>query len=63
MPALSIPKKLAARAVNKALCARIGVKVDGEDMGKRVLSYDVDAGAAVLNDGSIKRGKIEPYWR
>ena len=63
MGALAEPQKLALTRMNAHLASRIGVRVDGHDMGERVISYDVREGWARLTDESVRYGKIEPYWR
>jgi hypothetical protein len=63
MGSLALPAKLSVSLANEALCDRIGVRIDGVDMGKRVLSYDVAEGIARLTNGDVVHGTIQPYWR
>lgn len=63
MSALVLPKKLSVNHANRALCARIGVRVNGNDMGEQIVSYDVEKGIATTREGKTLSGKIEPYWR
>ncbi|MBL6852365.1 MAG: hypothetical protein ISS15_05430 [Alphaproteobacteria bacterium] len=63
MTAQPLPQALRATKANAFLCARIGVLIDGVDMGKRVLAYDASIGWASLTDGSTVRGVVVPYWR
>lgn len=67
MGALAIPRKLSIYDNGrKKLCARIGLRIDGEDMGSSVVLYDLDAGRALVRRGDEvieRRGTIEPFWR
>jgi hypothetical protein len=63
MGALKLPTALSIASASKQLCARIGVRVNGEDMGNRVVAYDVVEGWARIADNTVRRGTIEPYWR
>jgi hypothetical protein len=71
MSALAIPKRYSVNKLNTALCARLGVKFNGEDQGNRVLAYDMEAGWIKVrrSNGEMGmetvtlKGKVEPYWR
>lgn len=63
MSALALPKKLSVNHANRALCARIGVRVNGKDMGEQIVSYDLEKCVATTRDGKTLSGRIEPYWR
>lgn len=63
MGALKIPRTLSVTATNKHLCARIGVKLNGEDLGTTCLAYDMDKGTVFCTGGIRKTGTVEPYWR
>lgn len=63
MGALKLPRVLAVTRLNKHLCARIGVRLDGEDLGTKCLAYDADKGVVHLTGGVSKSGTVEPYWR
>lgn len=60
---MSPPNAFMSSSANRAICARIGVRIDGQDMGASVLAYNVKQGWAKLSSGYIVRGVIEPYWR
>jgi hypothetical protein len=63
MTALAIPQRLTVNRANAALCQRIGIKVDGKDMGTTVIAYDVAQGWVRTSSGTTVTGTIEPYWR
>jgi hypothetical protein len=63
MNGMTLPAALRVTRANSSLCARIGVLVDGVDMGARVVAYDTAIGWVSLVDGSSKRGVVTPYWR
>lgn len=63
MGALVLPKRLTFNSQNRALCARIGIDFNGQDMGNRVYAYDVEAETIRLQNGDVLNGKVEPYWR
>lgn len=63
MGALAVPKSMSIAVNNKHLCARIGVRIDGIDQEKSIAAYSVVDGWARKLDGTVIKGKIEPYWR
>jgi hypothetical protein len=66
MGALKLPQILGITAANKALCARIGVRLDGMDLGETCGAYHVPNGKVLIKtkDGMVeRRGIVEPYWR
>lgn len=64
MSALKLPQALAYSRANQHLCHRIGVQLDGVDMGTSVIAYDVAKGFVVMQaTGDRRLGKVEPYWR
>lgn len=64
MGALKLPGRMTYNGkVNQPLCARIGVRLNGKDLGYSCVSYDVAAGTVKLNTGEQKTGTVEPYWR
>jgi hypothetical protein len=63
MGALAIPKRMSLTAANAHLCARLGVKLDGVDMGHSVKSYDIEKGFVVTTSDIVKHGVVEAYWR
>jgi len=58
-----LPQRLVVSRFNIELCRRIGVRINGEDMGTSLRGYNVETGTAKKNDGTVLKGKIEPYWR
>lgn len=63
MGALAIPKAMVATPKNAHLCARLGVKLNGVDLGKSVIAYSIPEGTVELRSGETKRGVVEAYWR
>lgn len=64
MGALKIPQILRYSSINKHLCHRIGVRLDGVDMEAGVIAYNVPEGYVILQKtGERKDGAVEPYWR
>lgn len=63
MGALAIPRAYSIAAGNRSLCARIGVRLDGKDMGHTIYAYDSVEGWVRLADGTVIKGRVEPYWR
>lgn len=57
------PPRLALSGLTRRLCARVGVKLNGQDMGQTVRAYDAHEGWVKLVDGRTGHGKVEPYWR
>lgn len=66
MGALAVPKKMTLTKTNGHLCARLGVKFNGKEMGNNVHAYDMIAGTITIGQGidaKVFKGKVEPYWR
>jgi hypothetical protein len=66
MGALKLPQILGVTKANAALCARIGVRLDGVDLGETCAAYHVPHGKVLCKiDGAMveKHGVVEPYWR
>jgi hypothetical protein len=63
MTALALPIRYSKARGNLALCARIGIRLDGVDMGKTVIAYDVPEGWVRTIDARLLKGVVEPYWR
>lgn len=63
MGALKIPQKLAYSRANQHLCHRIGIRLNGSDIGAEGVAYDVSAGWVLMRNGDRKTGTVEPYWR
>lgn len=63
MGALKIPQKLAYSRANQHLCHRIGLRLNGKDVGTDGVAYDVAAGWVLCKNGDRKTGTVEPYWR
>lgn len=65
MGAIALPKKYALNKANRFLCAKLGVRFNGEPL-TNCHRYDVAEGYVIVKENNQfirKEGLVEPYWR